>query len=323
VTVAPVLSVVVVNFRQWPNTVALTRQLDSSESMRAGQAEVVLVDNDAQPHPLRRRVRRRPGVSLRCFGRNRGFARAVNAGCRLSRGRWILLLNPDVRVPDEFLDRVLTNAEQLAEDEPRAGVVGFELRHADGSRQGSSGPFPTLLNVLSGLVLPRARRRCRPVRSRGRCEVPWVTGCCLLVRRDCWQDLGGFDEDFFLYYEDADLCRRARARGWSVWYEPGLRVTHFHPLHVRSVPPELRLMTRHALLTYAAKHWPRWQLRVLGAVVAAEALVRQRLAQARGQDDAAGHFARLRALTADLIRSRCVRARQRLLRTARALTPTP
>ena len=67
--------------------------------------------------------------------------------------------------------------------------------------------------------------------------MPWVTGCCLLVRRDCWHDLGGFDEDFFLYYEDADLCRRARGRGWSVWYEPGLRVTHFHPLHVRAVPP--------------------------------------------------------------------------------------
>src|SRR5205085_4078329 len=188
-TATPVLSVVVVNFRQWPNTVALTRQLDASEGMRCGQAEIVLVDNGAEPHPLRRRVRRRPGVSLRCFGRNRGFARAVNEGCRLSRGRWILLLNPDVRVPPAFLDQVLTTAEQLAEDEPRAGVVGFELRHADGSRQGSSGPFPTLFNVLTGLVLPRARRRCRPIRSRGRREVPWVTGCCLLVRRACWHDL--------------------------------------------------------------------------------------------------------------------------------------
>ena len=100
-------------------------------------------------------------------------------------------------------------------------------------------------------------------------------------------------------------------------------MTHFHPLHVRTVPPALRLMTRHALLTYAAKHWPRWQLHALGAVVAAEAWIRQRFAQARGEHEAVGHFARLRALTGDLLRSRCVRARQRLLRTARALTPTP
>jgi GT2 family glycosyltransferase len=232
----------------------------------------------------------------------------------------MLLLNPDVRVPEEFLDRVLATADRLAAAEPCVGIVGFQLRHADGSRQGSTGPFPTLANVLAGLLRPRARRRCQPLRGPRRQNVPWVTGCCLLVRRECWQALGGFDEDFFLYYEDVDLCRRACAAGWSVWYEPGVRVTHFRPLHNRPVPAPLRLMTRHALLTYGAKHWPNWQFRLLGGIVWAEAGLRQLLAHGRGQSDAATHFARLRHLAADLLRGRGLRARHRLLRSAEALS---
>jgi GT2 family glycosyltransferase len=315
----PLISVVIVNFRQWDNTVALTNQLDAADCMRAGQAEVVLIDNDPDPHPLRRCVRGWAGVSLRCFNRNRGFARAVNEGCRRARGQWLLLLNPDVRVPEEFLDRVLESAERLTASDPRVGIVGFQLRHADGSRQGSTGPFPTLANVLAGLLRPRSRRRCQPLRGPRRQPAPWVTGCCLLVRRECWEALGGFDEDFFLYYEDVDLCRRARAAGWSVWYEPAVRVTHFLPLHTRSVPAPLRVMTRHALLTYAAKHWSGRQFRMLGWVVWAEAWLRQGLALARGQTDAAGHFTRLRALAGDLLNGRGLRARFRLLRSADAL----
>ena len=58
----------------------------------------------------------------------------------------------------------------------------------------------------------------------------------MLVRRDCFEQLGGLDETFFLYYEDVDFCRRAREAGWSVWYDPALRVTHHFPLHTRAVP---------------------------------------------------------------------------------------
>lgn len=316
---APVVSAIIVNFRQWENTVALTHQLDSSDAMRSGQAEVVLIDNDSAEQPLRRCVRYWPGVSLRCFGRNRGFARAVNEGCRRAHGQWLLLLNPDVRVPEEFMDAVLTAAEAITAEDPRAGIIGFQLRHDDETRQGSTGPFPTLTNVLAGLLRPRSRRRCQPLSGPKRRAVPWVTGCCLLVRRECWEALGGFDEDYFLYYEDVDLCRRAHEAGWSVWYDPAVRVTHFRPLHTRRVPAALRLMTRHALLTYADKHWPQWQFRLLGRLVALEAGLRQCVAALRGQWDAARQFSRLRTLACDLFRGRGLRARQQLLRSARTL----
>src|SRR5581483_1368994 len=119
--------VVIVNFRQWPNTDRLTRQLLASDAARRGAAEVVVVDNHSPPHPLLGRLRRRPGVSVRRLGRNRGFAKGVNEGVRLSRGRWLLLLNPDMSVPPGFLDRVLSLVHRLPAEDPSVGVVGFRL----------------------------------------------------------------------------------------------------------------------------------------------------------------------------------------------------
>jgi GT2 family glycosyltransferase len=230
----------------------------------------VIVDNHSPRHPQVHRLRRREGVSLRRWSKNRGFAAAVNEGCRLAVGDWFLLMNPDTTPPDGFLDDVAQRVEALERTQPRAGIVGFHLRNEDGTQQLSSGPFPTLTGTLARLLLPRRRRKYQQVGASAACEVPWVTGCCLLVRRQCWDELQGLDESFFLYYEDVDLCRRARAKGWTVWYEPTLAVVHHHPLHSRPVPAALRLVLRHSLLTYARRHWPAWQFRLLSRIVRAE-----------------------------------------------------
>ncbi len=313
----PDLSVVIVNYRQWQDTLALVRQLRHSAALGDGAAEVVVIDNHSPADPAAWRLRRSPSVSLWRSRRNAGFAAGANQGCRLSLGRWLLLLNPDTSVPPDFLDRAIRLADDLTAADPSAGVIGFELRHSDGSRQHSFGPFPTLPGSLARLLLPRPRRKYHAVAPPRRCRVPWLTGCCLLVRRDCYEQLGGFDEDFFLYYEDVDLCRRATERGWSVWYEPSLTVTHHRPLHARAVPAHLRLFTRHASLTYARKHWPGWHAQVLARLVGAAAGLRRRLAAWRGDTDAAEAFAALDAIASDLAADRPDVARRRLGRFVR------
>ncbi len=310
--VVPKISVVIVNYHQWRGTARLARRIMSTASGREGTTEVVVVDNHSPAHPIAQKMRHWPGVSLRRWRRNRGFARAVNEGCRLSRGDWLLLLNPDVTLPEDFLEGVLDLAERLAGEHIRAGVVGFGMRHADGSSQWSAGSWPTLASTLAGMLLPRSWRKCRPVWSGRRCRVSWVTGCCMLIRRECWEQLRGFDEDFFLYYEDVDFCRRARENGWSVWLEPALKAVHHHPLHVREVPPHIRLSTRHALLTYAAKHWPGWQSRLMGRIVQAEARLRQWWSRWHNDEPAAGVFGQLAALANDLLHGRRRTARRRL-----------
>jgi len=313
--------VVIVNFCQWNNTARLTRQLRRCEAVRRGAAEVVIVDNHSPNSRAARKLRRLSGVSVVRNGENRGFAKAVNRGGRLSRGEWVLLLNPDVTVPDGFLDEVLDAAQRWPARDPKAGVIGFQLRNRDGTKQASSGPFPTLLGTVAGLVLPRSRRKTRHRPLTERRQVPWATGGCLLVRRDCYEEVGGLDESYFLYYEDVDFCRRARRAGWSVWYEPDLRVTHHFPLHTRSVPAPLRLVTRHALLTYSRKHWPRWQSRLLSGLVWAEAGGRELLARWRNQPVAATCFRELRRLVGDVAAGRASAVARRIRFAAGYLDP--
>jgi GT2 family glycosyltransferase len=313
----PRLSVVVVNYRHWQDTGELLHQLRQTPAVRRGEAEVVVVDNHSPWHPLVPWLRRLGGVSLRRWRRNRGFARAVNEGCRLSRGEWFLLLNPDMTLASDFLDRVLDRARELSCGDNRAGLAGFGLYDADGFPQASAGPFPSLAGTLGRLLLPRAQRKYYLQRSEGPRPVDWVTGCCLLVRRACWDDLGGLDPEFFLYYEDVDLCRRARGRGWSVWYDPTVAAVHHHPLHRRTVPPHLRLITRHALLTYARKHWRPWQFQALAGIVRLEAWLRKRHARNVRDAAAAETFRSLGVLARDVARGRDKAARTRLLRVVR------
>jgi N-acetylglucosaminyl-diphospho-decaprenol L-rhamnosyltransferase len=304
----PQLSVVIVNFCQWNNTARLTHQLRSSEAVRRGAAEVVIIDNHSPGVGTAKRLRKLSGVSVVRSQKNEGFAKAVNRGSRRSRGEWVLLLNPDVTVAPGFLDEVLEFASRFPAVDPDAGVIGFQMRHQDGSKQASAGVFPTLFRTLAGLCVPRSRRKCQHQSLNRRQEVPWVTGGCLLVRRDCFEHLDGLDESFFLYYEDVDFCRRARDGGWGVWYEPSLQVTHHFPLHTRAVPAPMRLVTRHALLTYAKKHWAGWQARVLGGVVWAEAKLRELLARRRNDATAEACFRKLGELVGHVLHGRTAAA---------------
>jgi GT2 family glycosyltransferase len=315
--VRPGLSVVIVNYCQWDETAALVRQLLHADCLRRGLAEVVVVDNHSPPAPGIGALRRWEGVSLRRWGRNRGFGLAANEGCRLARGDWLLLLNPDVDLPADFLDRLHELSERIDQELPGAGVVGLGLRNSDGSRQHSAGAFPSLWSTLAGRLLPRARRKYRPLPGRRRRRVAWVSGCGMLLRRDCLRQLGGFDPRFFLYYEDVDLCRRARAFGWSVWYQPEPGLVHREPLHGRPVSAPLHLLVRHALLAYAHRHWPRWQFLILAGIVRLETWWRQLRAPAPTH-------AVLTQVVRDLVAGRADQARQRVENVAQELPkPTP
>lgn len=313
------LSIVVVNYRQWESTYDLVRQLLSAPAMRRGAAEIVIVDNDSPKHPALGRLRRMAHVSVVRWNRNEGFARAVNEGCRLSRGDWYLLLNPDISLPDDFIARVLETLERFERDEPRAGAIGFHLRNTDGTQQLSTGPLPTFAASLARLALPRRRRKYARTAAAAPCQVPWATGCCLLLRGDCIKDLDGLDERFFLYYEDVDLCLRARQRGWSVWYDPGIAVVHHHPLHARLQPAALRCVTRHSLLTFAEKHWPGWQARWLTRLVGLEGRLRAWWSAWRGDAREARVFRELSALAADFRAGSPTLARARLEQIIRRL----
>lgn len=276
----PALAVVIVNYRSWTDLDPLVAILARSTGVLDGLAEVVVVDNGSGESVPKSFDDHRRGVRLILSPENNGFSAGVNVGWRASDARWLLVLNPDVRVEPDFLDRVL---ERLPGFGPKVGVVGLGLRNADGSRQPSVGVFPGLIRTAWEQLLPRDRRKYRADRDLRPGPVDWVTGACLLVNAGLMADLGGMDEDFFLYHEDVALCRSAWDQGWRVEYDPGVSLVHLRPLQNRAISPKMRIITRHGKLLYFRKHLPGWRFFAMTATVIAEAKVRVAWSRLRGR----------------------------------------
>lgn len=201
------------------------------QAARLWQAEIIVVDNASSDGSVAMLSESFPWVQVIANCENVGFTRGNNQGLTKARGRYVLFLNPDTEVSPQAVDEMLAYAEA----HPVVGILGPQLRYADGSIQSSRRRFPTLATfflestVLQRLsphnrVLTRYFVLDRPDDAISR--VDWVVGACLLVRRTVLDAIGGFDEGFFMYSEELDLCHRAVDAGWQVVYFPRAEVTH-------------------------------------------------------------------------------------------------
>lgn len=204
------------------------------------RAEVVVVDN-LGASAMRRIVSESPvPVMLRINAVPRGFASNCNMAIGLSGAPYILLLNPDT----EFLSGKLKDALDFMRSDQSTGVVGCHLVNSDGEQQESYRQYPTL-PVFLARILGAERWPWRPgfyrrsmmegERFTAPATVDLVTGACFLIRRACFDQIGGFDEGFFLYWEDADFCYRARLSGSRTCFYPAITVLHHHQRSSRTV----------------------------------------------------------------------------------------
>jgi N-acetylglucosaminyl-diphospho-decaprenol L-rhamnosyltransferase len=208
----------------WNSAVDLPRALTS---LAGHVAEAIVVDNGSSDGSAA--AARSQGARVVANPQNVGFARAANQGVREARTPLILLLNPDAALGPgalEHLERVLTLR-------PRVAVAGPRTRNADGTIQVSFGRdlTPAVERWQRRLVLGVERRDARVLReveaSAAHEQTPdWVSGACWLARRDALESVGLFDEGYFLYEEDADLCRRLRAAGWQIAFTPEAEIVH-------------------------------------------------------------------------------------------------
>jgi GT2 family glycosyltransferase len=280
------LTIIIVNYESWPDVVGLARSLRDEPELRAGDCEVLVVDNASQG-PIPAELGAIP-TAFRVIARpdNGGFAVGVNAGWRHARGPWLLVLNPDVEIAPGFLRTVLARLNHYeARREGPPGIVGFGLLNPDGSPQGSVGAFPNLARSIGEQFRPRSRRKYQPAWRIREGRVDWVTGACMLVNSALMREVGGMDEDFFLYYEEVALSRVAQDLDWRVEFDPEVRVIHRHPLQNRAISPKMRIITRHSKLLYFRKHLPRWQFRTLATIVRLESAIRSRWAAVHGRSD--------------------------------------
>ena len=277
----PQLSIVIVNYGSWPDVISQTEVIQASRPFQAGQLELIVVDNHSPggPPPDRPQMH---GLTWLDLPDNGGFAAGVNAGWQSAKAGWLLLLNPDVNITANLLSQVLALLDETHASHPPKtdiGIIGIGLTNPDGSRQPSVGAFPSALRGLLELFLPRTRRRYQIVSPQNFGPVDWVTGAFFLVRTELMQQLNGFDQDYFLYFEETDFCHRARLRGWRTGFEPDLSVCHQKPLQNRAVSPMIRLWTRHSRLVYFRKNRPWLEFRIMLAVVRIESAIKARLAR--------------------------------------------
>lgn len=232
---SPILILFDVIYVNYNSTGCLIKSVDSL--LRFEHAEdflnVIVVDNHStdQIHRIKKIF---PNIKLILNPKNRGFGSAVNQALTYGSSKYIILLNPDSIVPKGFIKDCLRFMEQ----NEQVGIMGPMVLNANGSVQGSARSFPTPLTSLFGRNSPITKLFPNNSITRSniltwRCfrnqpiEVDWVSGACMIVRREAVETVGGFDERFFLYWEDTDLCRRVKDAGWKIIYSPKLKVTHF------------------------------------------------------------------------------------------------
>ncbi|HEY8515029.1 MAG TPA: glycosyltransferase family 2 protein [Candidatus Binatia bacterium] len=207
----PTLSVVVVN---WNGAAYLG---DCLESVSRPGREVLVVDNGSTDDSASLVQRRFPEVRWLANRDNLGYARAANRGLREARGEHVLFLNPDARANDEAIAAALA----VLAERPDVGLVGVAVRDAEGRLTPTVEPFFSLAALRRPWV-----RRVRAPRGPGPVAIDWCHGAFLLGRRAELLALGGYDEAYFLYAEDMDLCFRMHASGRGVVYLPDVSIVH-------------------------------------------------------------------------------------------------
>jgi GT2 family glycosyltransferase len=250
----PDVSVVIVSF----NTRELLRRCLRELSATAGPLthETIVIDNASRDGSADMVEAEFPEARLIRAERNLGFGPGNNVAIQASRGRYVILLNSDAFVEPTTIERAISWMDQ----QPCIAIGGAQLRNPDGSPQRSAVPFPSLAGYLR--MVTGWGSNPEPVCGAAPCDVDWIVGAFLIIRREALEAIGAFDPRFFLYYEEVDLCFRARQAGLRVSLLPGLSVIHLGGESAKTVSsaqmcdfsPQLTLWSMRSALLYFRKH---------------------------------------------------------------------
>ncbi|MBD3393066.1 MAG: glycosyltransferase [Chitinivibrionales bacterium] len=268
-TAAPLVSVVIVNYKV-PDFAAQALQ-SLREADLYHRSEIIVVDNASLDNSREIITRDNPGIRWIGLKSNIGFGKACNVGVQNASGRYLLFLNPDTVVSKNALSACV----DFMESHPDVGIAGPKILDPTGRLQPSCRrSFPTPFIAFchfSGLSRLFAKSPVfgkynltylDPEREN---EVDAVSGSFMFVRTSVFREAGGFDESFFMYGEDLDLCARVREKGYKVWYLPSTQIVHFKGQSSSKRALGSRFAFYNAMLMFSRKYWhtygsffPRW-----------------------------------------------------------------
>ncbi|MFJ3385820.1 MULTISPECIES: glycosyltransferase family 2 protein [unclassified Curtobacterium] len=260
--------------------------LASTTAASAHRVEVVVADNDSAEAATLRTITETAGARFFAVGQNRGYGTAVNrAVATLDPDvRWILVSNPDVVLEPLALDRMIATASE----DPTIGAVGPRLLEPTGEVYPSARLVPSLRTGLGHAVFanvwkgnPWTKRYRQDGEHDGRRDAGWLSGACVLVRRDVFDRLGGFDEGYFMYFEDVDLGWRIGRAGLRNVYEPAAVATHIGGTATQGSSERMRRAHHESAYRFLARKYAAWWLWPLRVALRTALAVRARATHTR------------------------------------------
>ena len=272
-----------------PDLAELTDFATSLRRAASSSVELVIVDN-GDDHDVAEQVAREHDARLVVPGRNLGYGAAANLGARGATQPWLVVANQDVVWHDGALDVLLDAGRDEA-----VGSVGPTLLNPDGSRYPSARALPSLgLGIGHALLVrvwpgnPWTRRYQEGADLADAADgaprpAGWLSGACLLLRREAFEAVGGFDEGYFMFFEDVDLGDRLGRAGWLNLHVPDARVTHAQGTSWKDRPAPMIRAHHASARRYLSRRYPRWYQLPLRLALNSGLLVRERLETSRAR----------------------------------------
>lgn len=220
------LSVIIISYNTKEITENCLKSIFASLQVATIPYEIIIIDNastDGSIEMLRKLKENHSNLSLIENKNNVGFARANNQAVKYAKGEYLLFLNSDIIVLDKAIEKLFN---YFKANEGKVNFLGGKLLNKDGSSQASCGPFYSLPIVFTALFLRGdywGATRSSPNAIK---EVDWISGACILTKKESFEKISGFDENIFMYMDEIDLLYRAKRQGFKVFFYPEARFIH-------------------------------------------------------------------------------------------------
>lgn len=259
------LSIIILNFNTPQFVLSCVESLIKNyhEELVGKEFEVLIFDNGSRDDSvkiLKKNYAKSPFVHIFASQKNLGFGKGINEAAKKAQGKYLLFLNSDTVVEDKGLIGMVS----FLDTHTNVGVLGGKLENTDDTPQKSAGSFYTLFNVMLMLL---GGERLGLLRYSPNMTVPvdWVSGAAMMVGRELFATLSGFDNEIFMYMEDMELCFRASRLGREVYFFPDIRIKHRG--HGSSNRAFAVVNIYDGILYFYRKHMPQWQYKIVSLLL--------------------------------------------------------
>ncbi|MPM47352.1 hypothetical protein SDC9_94061 [bioreactor metagenome] len=283
----PILSIIIVSYNTADLTLNCIKSIYLDKGLKEIPFEIIVVDNNSHDNSVAELKKLKNKIILIENKDNTGFGKANNQGVKIAKGNYILLLNSDTII----LHSAISQSLDWLCSHPESSICTAQLLNKDKSIQASGGFFPNLANVLTWCLsfddLPLINKIVKPIHphtptfyTRDKFYLSdhrqdWVTGAFLLTRKNLFDKVGGFDESYFMYGEEVELCYRIQKNTVNnqVWYLIGPQIIHLGGASATSRLDPI-LNEYRGIISFFKKHKPKWQYPLVKLLLKINALIR-------------------------------------------------